>query len=118
LASSSGKYTRNNPEPNLTKLVDDLEKILRERKKKNNLSSPLLKRSTSLSEETIQTIEDLQFDLKFEHSLFRSKSDLDLRQVIVDLPTLLSFIPKVFMVFQKRINSYFGILCVRKSERN
>ena len=60
----------------------------------NMLSSPLLTRSISLSEEVVETLDDLQFDFKFQHSLFRSKSDSYMSLVIVDIPTLLTFVPK------------------------
>ena len=108
MASSRWKYTRKNPVPNLTKPIDDPENLLRERKKNNSPSSPLLKIYTYLSEEIVQTIEDLQF----EHSLFRSKSDSDLSQVIVDIPTLLTFIPKYFYsISKKNKHLFWNSLC-------
>ena len=73
MAPSGRKYTRNNLDPNLAELVYNLEKILGEGKKNNFLSSSLLTRCVSLSEEAVQTLDDLQFDYKFQHSLFRSK---------------------------------------------
>ena len=121
MASLRIQYTRNNLDPNPTKLVDHPEKILAERKKKNNPSSPLLKRFISLSEETIQTIKDLQFDMKFENSLFISKLDLDLSQVIVDIPTLLTIVPKDFYsISKKKKQLFWDSLCeeVRKKLKN
>ena len=118
MALSSKKYTKKNPDPNPTKPVDNPKKILGERKKKNSPSSPLLKRSISLSEETIQTIEYLHFDLQFENSLFRFKSDSYLSQVIVNIPSLLTFVPKYFHSISKTNKQLFWMLCVRKSERN
>ena len=102
MAPSSKRYTKKNLDPNPTKPVDNPKKSLGERKKKNSPSSPLLNRSISLSKEIVQTLEYLQFDLKFEHSLFRSKSDSYLSQVIVDIPTLLTFVPKYFYNISKK----------------
>lgn len=107
MAPSSIKYTRKNPDPNPTKPVDNLENLLGEGKKNNILSSPLLKRSISLSEEVVQTLEDLQFDFTFQHSLFRSKLDLDLSQVIVEILALLTFVPNDFYSISKKTKQLF-----------
>ena len=45
--------------------------------------------------------------LKFDHSLFRSKSDSDLSQVIVDIPALLTFVPKYFYGISKKNKQLF-----------
>ncbi len=37
-----------------------------------------------MPEDGVLSIEDLYFDLKFEHSLFRSKSESDLDSIVVD----------------------------------
>ena len=94
MAPSGKKYTRKNWDPNPTEPVDNPEKLIGEGKKKNIISPPLLTRSISLSQEVVQNLDNLQFDYKFQHSLFRSKSDSDLSEVVVDLPTLLTFVPK------------------------
>ena len=73
MAPSGRKYTRKNPDPNPIELVDDPKKLLGEGNKSNILSSPLLTRSISLSQEVVQTLDDLQFYFKLQHSLFRSK---------------------------------------------
>ena len=93
MAPPRKKYTRKNPDPNPTKLVDNPEK---------SPSPPLLKISISLSKEIVQTLEYLLFDLKFEYPFFRSKSDSDLSQVIVDIPALLTFVPKEFYSISKK----------------
>lgn len=110
MAPLGRKYTRKNLDPNPTESIDNPEKLLGEGKKKNILSSPLLIRSISLSQEVVQTLDDLQFDFKFQHSLFRSKSDLDLSQVIVDIPTLLTFVPKDFYSISKKNKVVLGFL--------
>ena len=94
MAPSRKRYTRKNPDPNPTKLVDNPYMILGEGKKKNLIYPPLLTRSTSLSIEVVQTLQDLQFDYKFQHSLFRSKSDSDLKELVEDLSSVLTFVPK------------------------
>ena len=43
------RYTRKNPNPNPTELVDNPEKLLGEGKNKNIISPPLLTRSICLS---------------------------------------------------------------------
>ena len=47
-------------------------------------------------------MDGLKFDLKFQHSLFRSKSDLDMKEVVIDIPRLNTFIPKNFSGFSKK----------------
>ena len=47
-------------------------------------------------------MDGLKFDLKFQHSLFRSKLDLDLKEVVIDMPRLNTFIPKSFSGFSKK----------------
>ena len=94
VAPSRKRYTRKNPYPNSIEPVDNPEKILGEGKKKNLIYPPLLSRSTSLSIEVVQTLQDLQFDYKFQHSLFRSKSNSDLKEIVEDLSSILTFVPK------------------------
>ena len=90
------RYTRKNPDPNPIEPVDNPERLLGEGKKKNLIYPPLLSRSTSLSTEVVQTIQDLQFDYKFQHSLFISKSDSDLKEIVEDLSSVLTFVPKKY----------------------
>ena len=80
LAPPRTRYTRQNPDPNLVKPVDNLEKLLGEIKKNNLSYSPILTRSTSLSTEAVQIIPDFQFECKFQHT--RSKSDSDIKEVV------------------------------------
>ena len=61
MAPLGRKYTRKNLDPNPTKPVDNPENLLGEGKKKNILSSPLLTRSISLTQEVVHTLDNLQF---------------------------------------------------------
>ena len=96
LASSRKRYTRKNLDPNPIEPVDNPKNLLGEGKKKNLIYPALLSRSTSLSTEVVQTIQDLQFDYKFQHSLFISKSDSDLKEIVEDLSSVLTFVPKKY----------------------
>ena len=96
LAPSGKRYTRNNPDPNPIEPVDNPERLLGEGKKKNLIYPPLLSRSTSLSTKVVQTLQDIQFDYKFHHSLFRSKSDTNLQEIVEDLSSVLTFVPKKY----------------------
>ena len=75
-------YTRRNPSPNPPKVVEDPERILRRSNNKADKGIFHLQGSLSLPVEGIKDINDIIFDQKFEQTLFRSKSSLDLSQVI------------------------------------
>jgi hypothetical protein len=67
-------HTRSHPDPDDIKVVDDPEKLIRKTSlaKSEGSSSPP-PRGTSLPEKFV-TIQDIQFDLPFHHSLFGTKS--------------------------------------------
>ena len=76
-------YTRKNHDPNpILELVEDPEKLLRKKKARNGTSISL-NRSISLPKEGVISVEDLEFDEKFEQSLFKSKSDSYLNQIVL-----------------------------------
>ena len=102
MASSSKRYTRNNPDPNPKSLIEDLERILKTKKQKDQSSLPIFQRSNSFATESVKTLDVLKIDLKFQHSLFRSKLDSDLNEVVIDIPGLNTFIPKSFYGFSKK----------------
>ena len=86
-------YTKKNLDPNpILELVEDPEKLLRKKKAHNDIGISL-NRSTSLPKEGVISVEDFEFDEKFELSLFRSKSDSDLTQIVFDLERSNTFIP-------------------------
>ena len=62
----------------------------RKKKKTENLEAEVsLIRFNSLPQELV-SLQDIDFDLKFEHSLFKSKSKSDLKTVVLD-PAFISF---------------------------
>lgn len=87
-------YTRNNPNPNPHKVVEDPEKILRS-SSKTCKGTFHLQRSLSLPAKGIKSIVDILFDIlfdkKFEQTLFRYKFGSDLSQVIFDPKRLIYF---------------------------
>ena len=79
------RYTRANPYPNPPDIVDDLENFLRKTKNKNQSFTPIkLEKSPSLPKDGVLSIEDLYCDLKFEQTLFRTKSESDLTATVID----------------------------------
>ena len=68
---------------------------------------PILERIVSLETDSVKTIDDLKFDLKFEHSLFDSKLDSDLSEAIIDIPGLNTFIPKQWSGFSNKEKDLF-----------
>ena len=78
-------YTRRNPNPNpILELVEDPEKLLRKKKAQNGTCISLNK-LVSLPKEGVICVEDLEFDEKFELSLFKSKSYSNLTQIVFNL---------------------------------
>ena len=82
--------------------------------RKENLEQGIspLQRTFSLPAEGIKTIADIKFYIKFEHSLFRTKSNSYLTQVVVDIEGLNTFVPKYFSGFSKQDkNELWDVLC-------
>ena len=52
-------------------------------------------------------MDGLKFDIKFEQSFFRSKSDSDLSEVVIDIPRLNTFTPNIFYGFSMNENCIF-----------
>ena len=75
---------------------------------------PILERIVSLETDSVKTIDDLKFDLKFELSLFDSKSDSNLSEVLIDIPGLNTFIPKQWTRFSNKENICSCIITGRK----
>ena len=100
-------YTRKNLGPNpILESVEDLEKLLRKKKAQNDTGISL-NRSTSLPKEGVISIEDLEFDEKYELSLFRSKSDSDLTTIVLDLERFNTFIPSTSSQISKEEKEEF-----------
>ena len=117
MASSSKKYTRSNLDPDPKSPIEDPKTILKNKKQKDQSALPIFQRSNSLATYAVKTLHGLKFDLKFQHSLFRSKSDSDLKEVVIDIPGLNTFIPKSFFVFSKRKKYIFWDLLTEEIKR-
>ena len=105
--SSSKRHTRINPDPGQETPIEDPEKTLKSKNQSNHPKTPILQRSITLSPEPVKTVDGIKFDLKFEQSLFRSKSDSDLGGVVIDIPGLNTLIPKDFTSFSKKYSCIF-----------
>lgn len=68
-------YSRANPDPKPPKIVDNLEKFLRKKSLTESQASDNPLPKLNYLPEILVTVEDLEFDLAFEHSLFHTKSD-------------------------------------------
>jgi len=77
-------YTRENPDPKATNPVYDPEKNLH--RTRDQASNPFyyLEKIMSLLKDDAQIIEDLDFDDFFEQTLFRSKSETNLDEIVFD----------------------------------
>jgi hypothetical protein len=77
-------HTRRNPDPEAAIPVSDPEKLVRRRKERP--VTPVLHpdRYLSFPRDGLTSIEDLVFDVKFEQSLFRTKSESCLNETIFD----------------------------------
>jgi len=77
-------HTRSNLDPEPPNILDDPEKILRKiRLAESQGSNSPLSRENSLPE-NLNTIQDIQFDLPFEHSLFKTKYESCVDQTVID----------------------------------
>ena len=77
-------------------------------KRKLEESQPHIpERTISLETDCVKTIDDLKFDLKFEQSLVKSKSDSNLSEVVIDIPGLNTFTPKGWTGFSNKENDFF-----------
>jgi hypothetical protein len=75
--------------------VVDPEKLLHKRKEKASDSGIFLDRNLSLPKDGVKSIDDLEFDIKFEQTLFRSKSESNLTEILFDEKKFQSFISVV-----------------------
>jgi hypothetical protein len=64
--------------------VSDPEKLLHKRKERVIDSFYFLDINLSLPKDRVKIIDDLDFDIKFEQTLFRSKSESNLNEVLFD----------------------------------
>jgi hypothetical protein len=87
-------HTRSHPDPEPVTTIDNPKKLLRKRNtvEGQGSSNPLL-RENSLLEKLI-SIHDIEFDLPFEHSLFRTKSDSFVNEIVLCQTILQSKTPE------------------------
>ena len=91
MASKITYYTRAHPNPQPSIIVDDPDRILGKPKKvESQGSSSELINENSLPKE-LSSIQDIQFDLSFEHSLFLTKSKNSVHDIVID-PNFIQFI--------------------------
>ena len=85
LASKRTYYTRAHLDQQPATIFDDLDRILRKPKKVESLgSSSQLIKENSLPKE-LSSLQDIEFDLSFEHSFFRTKSENSIYDNVIDL---------------------------------
>ena len=77
-------HTRRNPDPEAAIPVFDLEKIVHKRKERPIIPSFHLYRYLSLPKYGVTRIENLEFDVKFEQTLFKTKYESCLNKFIFD----------------------------------
>lgn len=76
-----------------------------------------LSRSTSWPSKDIKTIDDIPFDISFEFSIFRSKSEFDLTQTVIDIPRLSTFIPSNSSGISKEDTTFFWDSLITKLQK-
>ena len=89
-------YRRANPYPNPPKEVENPEKILRKSSSKVGKETYQLHKSTSSPAKGVESVDEMIFDLKFERSLFKSKFESDLGQIVFNPKLLEPITPKSF----------------------
>ena len=100
-------YTRANLDPNPPKAVQNPNKILKKSSSKVGKETYQLHKSTSLPDEGVEVVDEITFDLKFEHSLFRSKFEFDLGHIVFDPKLLVPITPKRFSNFSGKDQKLF-----------
>jgi hypothetical protein len=81
-------YNRSHPDPEPAIATDNPEQLLRKRTiVEGSISHSPLQRSPYFPEELV-ALQDLDFDILFEQSLFRTKSDSFVAETVLD-PTIL-----------------------------
>ena len=76
-------YTRSNPDPKLVVIVDNPDRIGKKKQREDLDAKVSLLRVNSLPQKVV-SLQDIEFDLEFEHSLFRNKSESDLNNIVID----------------------------------
>ena len=104
LAPKKFYYSRSNPDPNPPDIVDNLDQIGKKEKKIDSSETKIpLKSADSLPKELL-SLSDIEFDLKFEKSLFRTKSETHLKEIVLD-HVFTSFVKEKHQVISTPIKS-------------
>ena len=91
MASIRVHYTRSNPDLEPVVIVDIPDRVLKKNKKLESLGNKnSLIKENSLPNK-LSSLQDIEFDLAFEKSLFKTKSKSDISNSIID-PDFISFI--------------------------
>lgn len=86
-------HTRSHPVPDPPEVVSDPEKLLRKKRfEEGEASNNPLERSYTLLD-SIVTVEDIDYDLPFGQSIFRSKSKSFVCKTIIDESKIKPYIP-------------------------
>ena len=93
MASSSRRYTRSNLDPDPKSPLEDPKRILKTRKYKDQSTSIIILRSSSLNTCSDTIVSDIEFDT-FHYPLFKSKSDTDLKELVEETYGLNKLVPK------------------------
>lgn len=75
-------FTRGNPDPNPSELVFDPENLLQKYKKTSESNISDFQKLGYFFDDEIVDINNIGFDLKFKQSLFRSKYESELKEVV------------------------------------
>lgn len=104
LAPKKFYYTISNLNPNLPDIVDNPNQIGKKKKQIVSLETELpLRKYNSLPKELV-SLSDIDFDFKFENSLFRNKSETDLKETVID-PVFTSFMNEKQKIISASIKS-------------
>ena len=76
------KHTRKHLDHDPSEVVDDPKNLLQKTENKASQSGISMDRVYSFPKDRVKEIQYLSFDINFEHSLFRSKSEFDLFQTL------------------------------------
>jgi hypothetical protein len=86
-------HTRRNLDPQAIIPVSDPEKLVHKRKERPISPFFCLDKNLSLPKDGVKRIEDLDFDLKFEKTLFITRSESSLNEIIFDKKRFQDLIP-------------------------
>ena len=84
-------YTRSNSYPKPIFIVNNPNRIGKKKKQTKNLEAEVTLITVNSLPQELVSLQDIDFDQKFEHSLFKRKSENDLKTTVVD-PTFVSFL--------------------------